>query len=225
MEYAAPKPAVRILELGCGHGIMAPVLLESLKGCGAHVEYMMTDIIEDSLRKSERYFGDLGFDWVDRLWAFTCNGERLPLPDNSVDVVFLMETIEHFERPHVGFREFHRVLKPGGLCIVTTPRPSQSFYFVRIGLLGRILPYGGFAKHLMIDFSICDENFHKYIQQTGFREKERRIHNVVLPLVNGALLRMLHFPRLIRLYAFVNLRMLSRVFPLFRKSQFRVLEK
>lgn len=224
-EYVRRKGAARILELGCGHGIMAPFVLDKMGlGQGKRIEYLMTDVIGDSLKKSEQYFRHIGFDW-NKVMAFTCNGERIPLPDNSVDIVFLMETIEHFERPHIGFREFHRVLKPGGLCMITTPRPSQSFYFARIKLLGRIWPYKGFAKHLMIDYSLCDENFYKYVQQNGFKETTCKFHNVVFPLVNQVLLRVLHFPWLVRLYACFNLRLLSRFFPLFRKAQFRVLEK
>ena len=184
----------------------------------------MTDVIEDSFLKSERYFEHSGFA-DERLRPFSCNGERLPIPDNSVDVLFLMEAIEHFERPHAGFQEFYRVLKSGGICLVTTPRPSQSFVFVRLHLLGRLLPYRGFPKHLMVDFSICDENFFKIIHQNGFKEIRRRFLNVTFPLIQEPLLKLLHFSGVARLYAAFNMRILSRLFPLFRRAQFRVLKK
>ena len=223
-SYLAAKPRATILELACGHGQMASYLISRLHD-RAGVTYLMTDIIEDSLKKSEAYYSRTGFHPPEGLLPFCCDGERLPLPGESVDIVFLMEAIEHFERPFAGFREFHRVLKPGGLCLITTPRPSQSWFRLRVDLLGRLFPYQGYAKHLMIDYSICDENFHRYIQENGFRELKRRFFSVNWPLANYPLLRLLHFPALVRLYAAFNLRILSRFFPLFRKAQFRVLEK
>lgn len=225
-NYTRQREHVSILEIGCGHGIMAPFLLERLgEEPDCDVEYLMTDIVEDSMRKSERFFKATGFDWRGKIKAFICNGEKIPLPDSCMDIVFLMEAIEHFERPFIGFREFHRVLKPGGLCLITTPRPSQSFFFFRVKLFGKLFPYYGYAKHLMIDFSICDENFFKLIQQVDFKQRKQRFLNVNFPLINQYLLQLLHFPAIVRLYASFNLKILSRFFPLFRRAQFRVLEK
>jgi SAM-dependent methyltransferase len=41
--------------------------------------------------------------------------------DASVDVVVCMEVLEHVQRPERGVRELHRVLKPGGVLIGSTP--------------------------------------------------------------------------------------------------------
>ena len=49
------------------------------------------------------------------------DARALPNPDQSFDVVVSFETIEHFAE-HVGFlKEVRRVLRPGGLLIVSTP--------------------------------------------------------------------------------------------------------
>lgn len=57
-------------------------------------------------------------------------GEALPFPDGTFDLVLLAETLEHVERPRSLGREVVRVLRPGGICYVTTP-PRLRF------LLGR----------------------------------------------------------------------------------------
>lgn len=49
------------------------------------------------------------------------NHEKLPYPDNSFDLVTATEVIEHLEHYRETVREFYRVLKPGGVCILSTP--------------------------------------------------------------------------------------------------------
>jgi SAM-dependent methyltransferase len=48
--------------------------------------------------------------------------EKIPLPDASVDVGVSMETFEHLSTPELLLRELRRVLVPGGLLIISTPR-------------------------------------------------------------------------------------------------------
>lgn len=49
------------------------------------------------------------------------DARALPLADASVDVVVSFETIEHFDHQRDFVCEVHRVLRPGGRCIVSTP--------------------------------------------------------------------------------------------------------
>jgi SAM-dependent methyltransferase len=49
------------------------------------------------------------------------NTESLPYADATFDVVTATEVIEHLEDFRRVVREIHRVLKPGGVCILSTP--------------------------------------------------------------------------------------------------------
>jgi SAM-dependent methyltransferase len=47
--------------------------------------------------------------------------QKLAFPDNSFDIVTSTEVFEHIPDDLAGFRELHRVLRPGGLFIFTVP--------------------------------------------------------------------------------------------------------
>ena len=49
------------------------------------------------------------------------NRESLPYDGARFDLLTATEVIEHLERYRETLREFFRVLKPGGLCVLTTP--------------------------------------------------------------------------------------------------------
>lgn len=56
------------------------------------------------------------------------SGEQLPFADASFDAVLCLETIEHVRVPVDLGSEIMRVLKPGGLCMITTP-PRLRYLF------------------------------------------------------------------------------------------------
>lgn len=49
------------------------------------------------------------------------SADAIPLEDQSVDVVVSFETLEHHDRHHEMMTEVRRVLKPGGLMLLSTP--------------------------------------------------------------------------------------------------------
>ena len=49
------------------------------------------------------------------------NHGTLPWPDNQFDLVTFTEVAEHLENYRAVIREIHRVLKPGGVVVITTP--------------------------------------------------------------------------------------------------------
>ena len=78
---------------------------------------------------NEQFDRYIGIDCV-RYEGFPVAGEfhranletgQTDLPDNYADVVVAVETIEHVENPWAFMRQLVRMVKPGGLVIVTTP--------------------------------------------------------------------------------------------------------
>lgn len=53
------------------------------------------------------------------------NMERLDFPDNTFDVAFSISSLEHTPNPRIAIRELCRVVKPGGLVLLTCDLEPQ----------------------------------------------------------------------------------------------------
>lgn len=94
------------LEVGCGTGKISEAI----------VNMVGTLTVSDISEKLAREVGQkLKVSWMQQ------DACALSIPDNSFDVVISSECIEHAPDPEKALREMVRVLKPGGLIVVTTP--------------------------------------------------------------------------------------------------------
>ncbi|WP_051356372.1 class I SAM-dependent methyltransferase [Azorhizobium doebereinerae] len=88
------------------------------------------------------------------------DARAIPLPDASVDVAVSFETLEHIAEHDQFLSELHRVLRPGGLLIISTPdkdiysppgAPPNPFHVLELtrpefeGLLRRHFAHAAFA--------------------------------------------------------------------------------
>jgi len=67
----------------------------------------------------------IDIDGTKRACVIIAKAWELPIADNSIDYIVSMACIEHLDRSLLTvLREWQRVLKKGGKCIVTTPEGS-----------------------------------------------------------------------------------------------------
>lgn len=64
-------------------------------------------------------FKETGADIIADAW-------NIPVPDNEFDGVILNQSLEHIEKTSETIAEIKRVLKPGGLCLVTAPQTMKT---------------------------------------------------------------------------------------------------
>ncbi len=53
------------------------------------------------------------------------SAEAIPLADESVDGILCTQVLEHVPHPWTAVQEMHRVLQPGGLCLLTIPQENE----------------------------------------------------------------------------------------------------
>ncbi len=50
--------------------------------------------------------------------------QKLPLPDHVADAVTMLAVLEHLPHPERTIKEITRILKPGGVLLITVPSPA-----------------------------------------------------------------------------------------------------
>lgn len=81
----------------------------------------------------------------------TGSADAVPLPDATIDTVLCTQVLEHVAEPENAFAELHRVLRPGGMLILSVPQywplheePYDFRRYTEIGLRA-LATKGGFS--------------------------------------------------------------------------------
>lgn len=137
IEGHAAFSGARVLELGCATGEVG----HAVAGRGARVA--ACDISGDCIALARRRYPEVGF--------LVSPVERLPFPDSTFDIVLAFELIEHLLRPSDFVAEVRRVLRPGGVVVLTTPNVGRGR---SIGW-SRWSGFGASLEHLYFFDSAC----------------------------------------------------------------------
>ena len=95
-----------VLDLGCNRGYLLHSFLQHEKFTA-----IGGDLVSYYLNDARRNYGD-------QIEFVETTPTHIPLPDNSVDVVYTIDTVEHLSEPREIFQDVFRVLKPGGIFLV-----------------------------------------------------------------------------------------------------------
>lgn len=113
-----------------------------------HCEYFTQDFIQlsDSQIQNQEGYGKI--DYVSDIL-------NIPVPAESYDVILCTEVIEHVPDPISAIKEISRILKPGGILLLTAPLMSglhqEPYHY-----------YGGYTKYW----------YQKFLTENNFTELE-----------------------------------------------------
>ena len=114
----AGRPAPRLLDLGCGTGALAALVLEGVPGA-------RLSCVDLSPKMAEVARERLG----DRADVLLCDAERLPFRDGSFDAAWCNDSFHHYPDPERAAFQVWRVLAPGGALVVGDawqPAPARA---------------------------------------------------------------------------------------------------
>lgn len=117
MELAGPYlHDSRILVAGAGEGSLEYKLIQS----GVDPQNISSLDLEPEKFK----LNDINIQYCDL-------NHRIPFEDNSFDICFSTEVIEHLYNPHNLIDETYRILKPAGLLFISTPNVHSYMQKIR----------------------------------------------------------------------------------------------
>lgn len=120
IEVAALAPGERVLDVGCGTGVVARLAAGKVMPAGA---VSGLDLNPGMLAVAREVTPEsAGIDW------YEANAEAIPLPEGSFDVVLCQMSLQFMPGRVGALREMRRVLAPGGRLVLNVPGPTPPLF-------------------------------------------------------------------------------------------------
>lgn len=112
LRQAGVTDSTRLVDVGCGDGALCGVIAQDL-GC----RVTGVDPSAIAIRFADEEFARRGLSGE----FVQAEGYRYPFPDGAFDTAVCSDVIEHVREPEALLAEIHRLLRPGGVLVLTTP--------------------------------------------------------------------------------------------------------
>ena len=152
LKLAKIKKGMTVLDYGCGRGeIVLQCALRDAKSIGI-------DYSEDAIDLAQEAISLIAPEYQKNIRLLCINSKQLPFEDNTFDLIFFLNVIEHMypEEVSLVLKEFYRILKPSGKLVMRTSPNKHYFdigykYYTRI-LLKLVNPFYQFFFKNQLDF-------------------------------------------------------------------------
>jgi ubiquinone/menaquinone biosynthesis C-methylase UbiE len=122
VHLAQVKPGSRILDVGCGTGTLT---LAAARAAGSDGKVWGIDVAEDMLQAARQKAANAGLPVHFQNASIT----ELPFADGQMDIVLSSLMIHHLvdeDTRRKGLAEVKRVLRPGGILMITEFKPPKN---------------------------------------------------------------------------------------------------
>jgi ubiquinone/menaquinone biosynthesis C-methylase UbiE len=149
LKELRPERGRRYLDLGCGTGNF----LGTIKGTKAL--FVGVDFSAEMLKRAKRKAKNL----------VMADLHHLPFKNSCIDGIVNLNVFYQLDRPKVFIKEVHRILKPGGKVIISTPKPAKTPFrfipmliktvitspkiFTKLGKLGEMSDYNKIEQKII----------------------------------------------------------------------------
>lgn len=165
------KGCRQYVDVGCGPGTFIGTLPNDIYSVGLDVEPLQINYAKSQYKTKNHQF------------KLIEKGKKLPLEDNSCDVVTLTDLIEHLTEDYNIFllREVRRILKKGGFVLITTPN------------YGSLWPVVEWFINKIGEVSYEDQHINHYfknplftlLKKTGFEDPTVNTYQLTAPFFAG----------------------------------------
>lgn len=130
LNMLSPSQGEKILDIGCGNARDLAIIATT----GAQV--VGVDIAEGMVSAARQELVKLG---IENVLLRVGDATQLDFADGEFDKVLCSEVIEHIPDAEKALAEIWRVLKPGGMLVLSTPNPKSWYGFDRYWIWERVL--------------------------------------------------------------------------------------
>lgn len=167
-ELKRYNPQGALVDAGCGPGYLILLIAKQFPD----LQIIGIDIAESMVKAASHNMAARGLDT--RVVCRQGDIHKLPFKAKSLDFVVSTLALHHWEHPTLAFREIHRVLKPGGQCLIFDFRRDAKgvvLWFLRF-ITQRIAPkplrlvnepFGSLLS------AYTPEEVHAFLQDTPFQ--------------------------------------------------------
>ncbi len=152
VEFFVAGANSKCLEVGAGTGVLSKTLLER------EYDVTATDISPGMVEEMKKK----GIN------AVVCDAEQLPFPDASFDTVLASEMIYYLDHPEKFLQEAKRVLKPGGVLLLSSANNRVARFYDWLRAILRPFGFGGTYFDDPVHTFFSENELAHFVEQAGF---------------------------------------------------------